>query len=208
MAKPGFFVDIAQGGRSAGTPSNIWSDDHKNQTLEAKFVRSAGGSAPAPAPAPVVNTSMTNVRYGINTTASKLSCGFDGYVDLKNQYGYRHEGIDFAYGFDKAVHSLTDGVVTASRIDEKSGLSTVAVYYAAANKTVVYLHLTPTISKDATVKRGQQIGTEAARGAGGVIHTHVEVRDGNKTSAAVSKNSTLENANPTSFWNSLGYSVK
>ena len=41
-----------------------------------------------------------------------------------------------------------------------------------------------------------------------MIHTHVEVRDGNKTSAAVSKNSTLENANPTSFWNSLGYSVK
>lgn len=211
VAKPGFFLDIAHGGRSAGTRINIWSDDHKNQTLEAKFVRSAGGSAPAPAPAPAVNTSMTNVLYGINTTASKLTCGFDGYVDLKNQYGYRHEGIDFQYNKNQAgqaVHSLTGGVVTASRIDNKSGLSTVAVYYAAANKTVVYLHLTPTISKDATVKRGQQIGTEAARGAGGVIHTHVEVRDGNKTSAAVSKNSTLENANPTSFWNSLGYSVK
>ena len=215
VAKPGFFLDIAHGGRSAGTRINIWSDDHKNQTLEAKFVRSAGDSAPAPSPAPtpapVANTSMTNALYGINTTASKLTCGFDGYVDLKNQYGYRHEGIDFQYNKNQAgqaVHSLTDGVVTASRIDEKSGLSTVAVYYAAANKTVVYLHLTPTISKDATVKRGQQIGTEAARGAGGVIHTHVEVRDGRMTGAAVSKDSTLANANPTAFWNSLGYTVK
>ena len=155
---------------------------------------------------------MTNALYGINTTASKLTCGFDGYVELKKEpNGYRHEGIDFQYNKNQSgqpVYSLTGGIVTASRIDEKSGLSTVAVYDTATNKTVVYLHLTPTISEGITVKRGDKIGTEAARGAGGAIHTHVEVRDGKKTGAAVSKDKTLVNANPTAFWNSLGYTVK
>ena len=216
VAKPGFFLDIAHGGRSAGTRINIWSDDYKNQSLNAKFVSSAGGSAPtptpaptpAPAPAPVGNTSMTNVLYGINTTASKLTCGFDGYVTLRQTKGYRHEGCDWQFDKNQAghpVYSLTDGVVTASRI--KNGLSTVAVYYAAANKTVVYLHLNPTISVGTEAKRGQQLGTEAAIGAD-AIHTHVEVRDGKRTGAAVSKNSVLENPNPTAFWNSLGYTVK
>lgn len=153
---------------------------------------------------------MSSVLYGISSNSSKLTCGFDGYVSLRQQYGYRHEGIDFQYKYNtpgRAVHSLTDGVVTNVSEGSSSRCSTVAIYYAAQNKTVVYLHLDPSISKGATVSRGTVIGTEASRGTSSV-HTHVEVRDGYRTAAAVSSNTVLENSDPTSFWNSLGYTVK
>lgn len=167
-----------------------------------------GSSAPTSVPAASSSKTMTNALYGINISGSKLSCGFDGYVSLRQKYGYRHEGIDFAYGSGKNVYSLTDGVVTKVVKGSSGSLSTVAIYYAAADKTVVYLHLAPTISTGSTVRAGDKIGTESSRGAGGVVHTHVEVRDGYKTGAAVSKDTTLVNSDPTSFWNSLGYAVK
>lgn len=153
---------------------------------------------------------MSSVLYGISSNASKLTCGFDGYVSLRQQYGYRHEGIDFQYKAGtrgQEVHSLTDGVVTNVKEGSSSSLSTVAIYYAAQDKTVVYLHLDPTIAKGATVSRGTVIGREDSRGNGS-IHTHVEVRSGYRTAAAVSSNRVLENSDPTSFWNSLGYTVK
>ena len=156
------------------------------------------------------NTSMTNALYGINISGSKLTCGFDGYVTLRQTKGYRHEGIDFQYQSGQgghAIYSLTDGVVTRVVNGGSGSLSTIAIYYAAANKTVVYLHAAPSVSKGQTITRGQQIGTESNRGADN-YHTHVEVRDGYQTYAAVSSDSTLVNSNPTSFWQSLGYSVK
>lgn len=153
-------------------------------------------------------TTLTNALYGINTSGSKITCGFDGYVTLRQKYGYRHEGIDFASGKGNAIYSLTDGVVTNVSEGNSGNLSTIAIYYAAADKTVVYLHLAPTVASGSPVKKGEQIGTEDARGAGGTVHTHVEVRNGYKTNAAVSKDTTLVNGDPTAFWNSLGYIVK
>ena len=150
---------------------------------------------------------LTNTLYGINTTGSKISCGFDGYVTLRQKYGYRHEGIDFSYGSGVAVYSLTDGYVTNVVQGDANSLSTVAIYYAAADKTIVYLHLAPTVEPGTNVVKGSQIGTEDSRKAGSA-HTHVEVRDGYRTNAAVSSDTKLVNSNPTAFWNSLGYTVK
>ena len=154
-----------------------------------------------------VSVPMSTVLYKLGSPTSKLTCGFDGYKELREKYGYRHEGIDFAYGSGKTVYSLTEGEVISVRKGSSSSLSTVAIYYAAANKTVIYLHLAPTVSVGTTVRQGTAIGTESSRGSS-AIHTHVEVRNGKVYSAAVSSNRTLENSNPTSFWNSLGYLVK
>ncbi|MBQ8498187.1 MAG: VCBS repeat-containing protein [Clostridia bacterium] len=155
---------------------------------------------------------LTNALYGINVETSKITCGFDGY---KKSYGYaevidHHEGIDFAYGFDKNVYSLTDGIVTRVEEENKDGMSTIAIYNTESNKTIVYLHTDPlnSLKVGDSVQRGDLIATEASRGVGNT-HTHVEVRNGKQYGAANSiDDPTLDNENPTHFWESQGYSVK
>ena len=200
---------------------NLWCNTHTDGqkivgyyydgTAAMKWkLQSVSSSSDSAAAQSGSKVTMSSVLYGISSNSSKLTCGFDGYVSLRQQYGYRHEGIDFQYKAGtrgREVHSLTDGVVTNVKEGSSSSLSTVAIYYAAQDKTVVYLHLDPTIAKGATVRRGTVIGREDSRGNGS-IHTHVEVRNGYRTAAAVSKNKVLENSNPASFWNSLGYTVK
>ena len=160
----------------------------------------------------VINTgskTMSAALYG--TSGGYISCGFDGY---KNTSG-RHEGIDFYRGYGASVYSLTDGVIT--RVTEgyngSNGLSTIAIYSASTGKTVIYLHADPlnSLYVGQSISRGQKIATEAWRGVSksSGTHTHVEVRNGRCTSAAKSVNDyKLDNPNPTSFWNSLGYQVK
>lgn len=138
-----------------------------------------------------------------------ISCGFDGY---RNTSG-RHEGIDFKYKLDAPIYSLTDGKVlrVASGSTGGSGLSTIAIYYAAADKTVIYLHAKPCVSAGQNVSKGDKIGYESWRGISSESssHTHVEVRNGKKEYAAKSVgDSTLDNSNPSSFWKSLGYTIK
>ena len=43
---------------------------------------------------------------------------------------------------------------------------------------------------------------------GGDIHTHVEVRDGKYTGGQISKDTVLSNSDPTSYWESHGYTIK
>ena len=215
VANPSLYLDIAYGGRSAGTRINLWTDDYKNQCYTMRYVSAASASTTpvvTPVVTPTVNTSMTNVLYGINISGSKLTCGFDGYVTLRQTKGYRHEGIDFQYQRGQGghtVYSLTDGVVT--RVTEglpglgKGHLSTITIKYG--DKSIVYLHTDPTVSEGQTVKRGDPIALESNRGADN-YHSHVEVRSSIYNGAATSSDSVLVNSNPTSFWQSLGYSVK
>lgn len=159
------------------------------------------------------NSSSTQaMSYALyKSSDGKLTCGFDGYVNTKG----RHEGIDFKKGTGSSVYSLTDGVIT--RITEgsrgSSGLSTIAIYSASTGKTIIYLHADPVNSLyvGQQISRGQLIAYEDWRGCSSAsgAHTHVEVRDGKRTSAAKSVNDyTLDNSNPTAFWNSQGYQVK
>lgn len=174
------------------------------KSSEASKVLGGGSAAKA-------SGSLTNTLYGINISGSCISCGFDGYVKTKG----RHEGIDFTRSYGAKVYSLTDGVVTnvTYGYNGSNGLSTIAIYHSASNKTVIYLHSAPVsgLKKGQTITRGQLIATEAYRGVSSksASHTHVEVRNNKQTHACKSVNDyTLENSNPAPFWTSLGYSVR
>lgn len=153
----------------------------------------------------------TKLSYGLyKSNSAYITCGFDGYV---TQSG-RHEGIDIKYAVGKPVYSLTDGIVV--RVDQgfngSKGLSTIAIYNSATDKTVIYLHSAPyNLHAGQSIKKGQQIAKEAWRGIknSSGAHTHVEVRNGRKGYACKSVGDyKLENQNPTSFWNDQGYSIK
>ena len=155
------------------------------------------------------NTSRSNMSTALYATSGgRITCGFDGYT---TQSG-RHEGIDFARGSGSDVHALVSGTVTYVAQGANGGaLSTISVYNAASNKTVIYLHSDPRsfVSVGDSISRGQIIADESDRGAGGSPHTHVEMRPGRQTHASVSVgDSHLDNPNPTSFWNSQGYNVR
>jgi murein DD-endopeptidase MepM/ murein hydrolase activator NlpD len=156
--------------------------------------------------------SRTNMSYALyNASGGSITCGFDGYVNTPG----RHEGIDIARSLGSDVHALVSGTVTyvAAGSTGSSGLSTIAVYNAAADKTVIYLHTAPRsfVSVGDSISRGEVIADESWHGvsSSGAAHTHVEMRLGRQTHAAKSVNDpTLDNPNPTSFWNSEGYNVK
>ena len=95
----------------------------------------------------------------------------------------------------------------------RPGLSTIAVYNKAANKTVIYLHSAPRgfVSVGDTIKRGQVIADESWHGvsSASAAHTHVEMRPGRQTHASISVGDKhLDNPNPAAFWRSQGYSEK
>jgi murein DD-endopeptidase MepM/ murein hydrolase activator NlpD len=150
-----------------------------------------------------VSTSRVNLSYGLyKTTGGRITCGFDGYVNTPG----RHEGIDIARSSGSSVYALVSGTVT--RVDPSTSLSTIAIYNASLNKTIVYLHSAPIsgLSAGDVISKGQKIATEDDRGAGGSPHTHVEMRLGKQLYAAKSVDDyTLDNPDPTSFWNSQGY---
>jgi murein DD-endopeptidase MepM/ murein hydrolase activator NlpD len=154
---------------------------------------------------------LTNALYGINVSRSYISCGFDGYVNTKG----RHEGIDFTKSIGSNVYALAEGTVVrvANGYNGSNGLSTIAIYNSKTNKTVIYLHTCPVSGLRAGnyISRGQKIATESWRGISrsSGAHTHVEVRNGRQGYASKSVNDpVLNNSNPASFWNSLGYTVK
>ena len=154
-------------------------------------------------------TTMTNALYQINTNSSYITCGFDGYRSTSG----RHEGIDFKRSLNANVYSLTDGVVTYVKYGSvgSKGLSTIAIYNSDKNITVVYLHSHPvSLYVGQHINRGQLIANESWRGVSSQksAHTHVELRPGKNPHAAKSVgDKKLDNPNPTSYWQSLGYRV-
>ncbi|WP_067475225.1 peptidase inhibitor family I36 protein [Actinomadura hibisca] len=157
-------------------------------------------------------TARTNLSRGLYTlTGGRITCGFDGYTTTPG----RHEGIDIARGIGSDVRALTSGqVISVVRgATGRAGLSTIAVYNASLNKTVIYLHSAPrsSLSVGQNVSRGQVIADESWHGvsSSASAHTHVEMRIGKQTRAAKSVDDPhLDNPNPTSFWNSQGYNVR
>ncbi|MGI5166676.1 peptidase inhibitor family I36 protein [Spirillospora sp. CA-253888] len=157
-------------------------------------------------------SSRTNLSRGLYTlTGGRITCGFDGYTTTPG----RHEGIDIARGIGSDVRALTAGqVISVVRgATGRAGLSTIAVYNASLNKTVIYLHSAPrsSLRVGQTVGRGQVIADESWHGvsSSASAHTHVEMRLGKQTRAAKSVGDPhLDNPNPTQFWTSQGYNVR
>ncbi|MEV6157302.1 peptidase inhibitor family I36 protein [Nonomuraea sp. NPDC052129] len=158
------------------------------------------------------STARTNMSFALYASSGGgITCGFDGYTSTSG----RHEGIDIARGIGADVHNLVAGTITNVQFGStgRAGLSTIAVYNAAANKTVIYLHSAPrsSLRVGQSVSRGQIIADESWHGvsSSSSAHTHVEMRPGRQTRASKSVGDpTLENPNPTSFWNSQGYNVR
>lgn len=175
----------------------------KNNNASHRFDGEVVGVPTPPAPAePPAHSgekqSMSQALYAGG--GGDLECNFDKYENTPG----RHEGIDFAKGAGSTVLSLVDGEVIRSGGDR---LGTLAIYVPSADKTVIYLHAEPTVGTGTQVRRGQPVATESTL-ATRSVHTHVEVRDGRQTHAAKSVNDyRLDNANPTPFWESQGYSV-
>jgi len=153
----------------------------------------------------------TKLSYGLyKKNSAYISCGFDGYKTTSG----RHEGIDIQGGNGSSIYSLTDGEVVRVTYGKRGrkGLSTIAIYDSNANKTVVYLHSSPaTLKVGQKITRGQYIGKQDWRGvstsSGG--HTHVEVVNGKAKSAKKSVgDKKLDNSDPTSYWNSKGYTIQ
>ncbi|MFD1932624.1 MULTISPECIES: peptidase inhibitor family I36 protein [Nonomuraea] len=179
-----------------GTKGNL-NPDLKNQNASHQFSPSS--------------SSRSNMSFSLYTASGTITCGFDGYTSTSG----RHEGIDIARGVGSNVHNLVAGEVinVARGYTGRAGLSTIAIYNAALNKTVIYLHSAPlsSLRVGQQVSRGQIIATESWHGVSSrsSAHTHVEMRPGRYTRAAKSVGDPhLENPNPTSFWNSQGYSIR
>ena len=152
-----------------------------------------------------------NLSYGLyNATGGSITCLFDAYTTTPG----RHEGIDIARGIGSPVRALIDGTVVrvAEGARGGSGLSTIAIYNATYDKTIVYLHTNPNaLVAGQKITRDQQIGVEDWRGisSSGGAHTHVEMRLGKQSYAAKSVNDpVLDNPNPYSFWQARGYNIK
>ncbi|WP_320671651.1 peptidase inhibitor family I36 protein [Patulibacter defluvii] len=187
----------ASQGFAAGVKANL-NATLKNENASHKFGTSSTGNE--------------NLSFGLyDLTGGRITCGFDGYVNTPG----RHEGIDIARSIGSPVRALVAGeVINVVRgANGSGGLSTIAVYNATYDKTVIYLHSAPlaSVTVGDRVSRDQQIATEAWRGvsSSGGAHTHVEMRLGRRTLAAKSVNDpTLDNPNPTSFWEARGYNVR
>ncbi|ROO84872.1 peptidase M23-like protein [Actinocorallia herbida] len=150
----------------------------------------------------------TSLSYGLyKAGGGGISCPFDGYTSTPG----RHEGIDFTRSIGSDVHALISGTVTRVTAGVNGGaLSTIAVYNASLDKTIIYLHSAPRVSVGDAISKGEIIADEAYRGisSSGAAHTHVEMRLGRQTAASVSVGDpVLDNPNPHSFWRSQGYSI-
>jgi murein DD-endopeptidase MepM/ murein hydrolase activator NlpD len=157
-------------------------------------------------------SSRTNMSYALyNASGGRITCGFDGYTTTPG----RHEGIDIARSVGSDVRALVAGkiIYIARGANGSGGLSTISIYNASLNKTVIYLHSAPrsSLAVGQSISKGQVIADEAWRGVSSSsgAHTHVEMRPGRQTHAAKSVNdSHLDNPNPTSFWQSQGYNIR
>lgn len=149
--------------------------------------------------------SNASLEYGVyHNGDGRITSYFDGYLSTPG----RHEGIDLARGSGVSVYSLTEGTVI-NKNEGGGGLSTLSIYNAALNKSIIYLHTNPLdgLREGEHVNRGQRIATEASRGASSA-HTHVEMRPGRRELAAPSVNDyTLSNPIPTTFWMNRGYNI-
>ncbi len=159
----------------------------------------------------VGDSANSSLEIGLyEARGGRITAYFDGYLVTSG----RHEGIDFAKGIGESVYALTGGKVTnvVEGYTGSSGLSTIAIYNADHNRTVVYLHTNPLdgLNTGDTVSRGQRIATESWRGvsSSSAAHTNVEMRVGEQKYAAKSVDDPdLDNPIPTEFWMNRGYNI-
>ncbi len=156
---------------------------------------------PTPEPTPT-NTINKLIAAVYKNSSGRLTCDFDGYKELRQKHGWRHEGIDLSWYHKAPVYAAVSGYITKKGGD---AYNTFAIYDSKNNKTVVYLHMNSVASglkNGAWINKGTLIGYQGSKGAD-ASHVHIEVRNGKSYSAAKSKNTVLDNSNPYGYWNKV-----
>ena len=109
-----------------------------------------------------------------------------------------HEGIDFIAQPGQTLHAILGGEVT--RAGDSNG--TVAIYNAARDVTVLYLHCENiSVRRGDKLRAGDAFATEGKKGSGGT-YTHVELRDGRHTSSSAYRDTKIESDCPYSVMRS------
>jgi len=131
-------------------------------------------------------------------TSEFLKCR--GTVTQCNNNTFKHKGIDYRAKTPFAIYSTLAGTVVG-----KGGCSAkIAIYNSEYDLTFIYLHLSSyNVYVGDVIKKGQLIGYTGTQGCdanGNIItldpHLHVELRSGNKTSAALTSATPSTNYDP------------
>ena len=161
------------------------------------------------------DNSRTNIQKKLmqavfhTTQGTRVSTGgdFDGYINLKKNYGWIHEGIDLVWYYKAPVYAAISGEIV--RAGDPS-FNTVAIYDKTNNITVVYLHfdsIASGIYEGKKVDKNTLIGYQGYKGAPNPTpegsHVHIEIRLGKQNCAAKSKDQHQDNPNPYPYWNKL-----
>ena len=104
-----------------------------------------------------------------------------------NRDGRTHAAIDYVCNVGTKVYAMTDGTVTAIY---EFYYGTMAIDVANVDGSVArYCEISPTVSVNSTVKKGQVIGTVIANGNGGGHMLHLELYKGTETGNLTQKGS-------------------
>lgn len=193
--------DCAGGGRGDGNNVQLWTTEN-NDWHKWRFT-------------PVNLDSVDHSREGIQkrlmqavfhtTNGVRISKGgdFDGYIELKKNYGYIHEGIDLVLYHKAPVYAVISGTIV--RAGDGYG-NTVAIYNEEINKTIVYLHFDSVASDiyvGTKVNKNTLIGYQGNKDAPQGSHVHIEIRNGKQNGAAKSSDQHQDNPNPYPYWDQL-----
>lgn len=160
-------VDATPPGQGSPTPE----PPSAKEPLPAEKTVTAAEAARQPTPAPNLG--------GQRTAASAAAMGMpvDGKI-VRNYDGKSNQGIDIAASAGAAVHAAQDGTVAVITHDPSSGALIVILRHAGGLLTVYAGLDSAAVVKDATVKRGQTLGTLRS---GNPAQLHFEVRQGQQS---------------------------
>jgi murein DD-endopeptidase MepM/ murein hydrolase activator NlpD len=160
-------VDTTMPGQGSPTPE----PPSASLPLPTEKTVSAAEAAKTAPTAPNLGTQRTTA------SASAMSMPVDGKI-IRSYDGKSNQGIDIAASAGSAVRAAQEGTVAVITHDPSSGALIVILRHAGGLLTVYAGLDSASVAKDATVKRGQTLGT--VRG-GNPAQLHFEVRQGQQS---------------------------
>lgn len=143
------------------------------------------------------NVSLINKIFQSNYTAYNFTTtGFitGEYTQTNGYGGCSHKGIDYRATTGTAIYAVMNGIVTA---DGTNQYGTIAIYNAAENITVLYLHCSSSnVINGANVTKGAKIGESGNTSPDNIAaHLHFELRQGNTNGSAAGQCASINSSN-------------
>jgi murein DD-endopeptidase MepM/ murein hydrolase activator NlpD len=157
-------IDATPPGQGSPTPE----PPSARLPLPTQKTETAAQAAQHTSPAPDLGPQRTAA------SASAMGMPVDGKI-IRSYDGKTNQGIDIAAPAGTAVHAAQDGTVAVITHDAKTGALIIILRHAGGLLTVYTGLDSATVAKDATVKRGQTLGTVKT---GNPAQIHFEVRQG------------------------------